>query len=159
MSETSARWLDPAEKAAWLSYRQMTRLLDAQLASDLQADSGLSESDYDVLGTLNDSEVTWCLKDLGARLLWSQSRLSHHIARMAARGLVERLLCPTDGRGTDVAITPAGREAIVVAAPGHVESVRRHFFDHLNAADIKALTGIGEKINEHLRAGLDQTRI
>lgn len=134
----------------------MKRLLDAQLASDLLTDSGLSESDYDVLGTLNDSEVTWCLKDLGARLLWSQSRLSHHIARMAARGLVERLLCPTDGRGTDVAITSAGREAVAAAAPGHVASVRRHFVDHLTAADIKALTRIGERINRHLRAERDQ---
>jgi DNA-binding MarR family transcriptional regulator len=146
------RWLDGPERAAWIGYRQMKRLLDARLASELMAGSGLSESDYDVLSILNDSDAPrWCLKDLGARLKWSPSRLSHHVARMQSRALIERLPCETDARGTDIAITREGREAIVHAAPGHVDSVRRHVIDQLTATDLADLARISRKITAHLR--------
>ncbi|NUR59483.1 MAG: winged helix-turn-helix transcriptional regulator [Catenulispora sp.] len=150
--EEQTHWLDATEQAVWLGYRQMKRLLDARLAAELAADSGLSEPDYDVLSILNDSDTPrWCLKDLSARLLWSPSRLSHHVARMQSRNLVMRLPCDTDARGTDIALTPAGRQAIVAAAPGHVTAVRRHVFDQLTATDLINLTRITRKITAHLR--------
>jgi DNA-binding MarR family transcriptional regulator len=147
------RWLDDSEQAAWTGYRQMTRLLDARLAGELAADSGLSEPDYDVLSLLNDAGAPrWCLKDMSTRLLWSPSRLSHHIARMASRGLVDRLPCETDARGTDVRLTAAGRRAIETAAPGHVDAVRRHVIDQLTATDLADLARITRKITAHLRS-------
>ena len=67
----------------------MRQLLDLQLARDLDRHSGLSEPDYDVLWTLTEREDTrWRIGDLAARLLWSTSRLAHHLGRMGARGLV-----------------------------------------------------------------------
>ncbi|WP_245601605.1 MarR family winged helix-turn-helix transcriptional regulator [Hamadaea tsunoensis] len=147
------RWLDDAEQAAWTGYRQMKRLLDARLAAELTAGFGLSEPDYDVLSLLNDTDATrWCLKDMAVRLHWSPSRLSHHIARMATRGLLDRLPCETDARGTDVAISAAGRRAIELAAPGHVDSVRRHVIDQLTATDLADLARITRKITAHLRS-------
>ncbi len=64
-------------------------------------------------------------------LTWEKSRTSHHLTRMEKRGLVGREQCPDDARGAFVAITPAGREAIEQAAPGHACTVRRLVFDHL----------------------------
>lgn len=140
-------WLDEREARAWYGYRRMSLLLNAQVNKELAAHSGLSEPDYDVLSALTDSaHARIRIGDLAGHMLWSRSRLSHHVARMEARGLVTREGCGDDGRGAVVHLTAAGRGAIQAAAPGHVESVRRHLFDHLTRAEIDALAQITGKI-------------
>ena len=82
----AAGWLSAEEARAWLGYRRMHALLDLQISRDLARDSGLSEADYDVLSTLSESpEQMLRLGDLAAHMLWSKSRLSHHITRMQQR--------------------------------------------------------------------------
>jgi DNA-binding MarR family transcriptional regulator len=145
------RWLDEAEMRAWLGYRRMFLLLNAAVNRDLAADSGLSEPDYDVLSNLSDApDHRGRLSELAARMLWSQSRLSHHISRMEQRGLVAREGHETDGRGSVVVLTKAGQRAIVKAAPQHVESVRGHLIDVLTPAQIQALGDIAETVVGHL---------
>jgi len=145
------RWLDEAEMRAWLGYRRMFLLLNAQVNRDLAQDSGLSEPDYDVLSNLSEAaDHRGRLSELAARMLWSQSRLSHHISRMEQRGLVSREECETDGRGSVVVLTKAGRRAIETAAPQHVESVRRNIIDVLSPAQIEALGDIAETVIEHV---------
>src|SRR4051794_7128509 len=100
------RWLDDEEFRAWYGYRRMRGLLDLRIARDLADDSGLSEPDYDVLSNLTDAEGHRArLSDLAARMLWSKSRLSHHIVRMQRRGLVVKEECADDGRGAVVVLT------------------------------------------------------
>lgn len=144
-------WLDPREARAWYGYRRMALLLNAQVAKELLARSGLSEPDYDVLSALTDSaNASARVGDLAAHMLWSRSRLSHHIARMEVRGLVTRESCVDDGRGAVVHLSDSGRRAIEAAAPGHVESVRRHVFDHLTRTEVDALARITGKIVDGL---------
>jgi DNA-binding MarR family transcriptional regulator len=150
------RWLDPAEDHAWRGYRRMRALLDLQINRDLARDAGLSEPDYDVLSNLSETEGhRWRLSDLAARMLWSKSRLSHHLTRMQQRGLVTREDCPEDGRGAVVVLTQGGLRAIQAAAPDHVASVRRHLIDLLSSDQIAALGDITETVLSHL-ATLDQ---
>ena len=145
------RWLDDAEMRAWLGYRRMFLLLNAAVNRDLARDSGLSEPDYDVLSNLSDAPGHRDrLSELAARMLWSQSRLSHHISRMEQRGLVTRQGHETDGRGSVVVLTQRGLRTIEKAAPQHVESVRHHIIDVLTPAQIKALGDIAEKVVGHL---------
>ncbi|ALG06602.1 MarR family winged helix-turn-helix transcriptional regulator [Kibdelosporangium phytohabitans] len=134
------RWLDETEDRAWRGYRQMFLLLNAQVNRDMAHESGLSEPDYDVLSTLAESKNhRYRLKKLAERMMWSQSRLSHHVTRMQQRGLVTREECADDARGATIVLTKAGRKAIEAAAPLHVESVRRHFFDHLTREQVEVL--------------------
>ena len=150
------RWLDPAEDRAWRGYRRMRALLDLQINRDLARDAGLSEPDYDVLSNLSEIEgYRWRLSDLAARMLWSKSRLSHHLTRMQQRGLVTREDCPEDGRGAVVVLTEGGLRAIQAAAPDHVASVRRHLIDLLSTDQITALGDITQTVLSHL-ATLDQ---
>jgi len=129
----------------------MRTLLTAQLARDLSHDCGLSEPDYTVLSNLSEAEGhRWRLNELSARMLWSKSRLSHHIARMEERGLVTREECATDGRGAFVVLTRQGMRAIERAAPSHVASVRRNLIDLLTPAEIDALAAISQKVVAHL---------
>lgn len=148
---TEPRWLTPAEMRAWLAYRRMRALLDLQITRDLAADSGLSDADYDVLSTVSTPpEHRMRLGELAARIRWSVSRLSHHVSRMEQRGLVVREDCADDGRGATVVLTDAGWAAIQSAAVHHVASVREHFVDLLDPAEIDAFAEIAEKVVAHL---------
>ncbi|WP_067829065.1 MarR family winged helix-turn-helix transcriptional regulator [Actinomadura kijaniata] len=150
------RWLDEAEYRAWLGYRRMRLLLDAQVSRDLAADSGLSMPDYDVLSALSEAPGhRWRLTRLADRMLWSKSRLSRHVARMEQRGLVRREECPDDGRGASIALTDEGLRAIREAAPDHVGSVRRHFIDLLTPEQVAALAGIAGVVLDHLGEPLE----
>jgi DNA-binding MarR family transcriptional regulator len=143
--------LDEVEFRAWIGYRRMRLLLDAQIARDLAHDSGLSNADYDVLSTLSETAShRWRLSALAQRMLWSKSRLSRHVSRMEERGLVVREECAGDGRGADVVLTAAGLRAIKDAAPDHVESVRRHFVDLLDKEELEFLGSIAERVLRQL---------
>ncbi len=145
------RWLDDREERAWRAYRKLQALLPAQLARDLGRDSGLSDPDYDVLSTISEKPGDrWPLRDLAAKMLWSRSRLSHHLARMEQRGLVAREDDPADRRGCMIVLTAHGLRTLERASPLHVASVRRHLMDHLTDADVRALTRIAERVVAHL---------
>ncbi|MER7330320.1 MULTISPECIES: MarR family transcriptional regulator [unclassified Micromonospora] len=150
------RWLDDQEQRAWRGYRRMRRLLDLELARELARDAGLSEPDYDVLSDLSETpDQRLRLSELADRMLWSRSRLSHHLTRMQQRGLVTREECATDGRGAVIALTPEGRRAIEAAAPGHVAAVRRHLIDLLTPDEIAALDALTHRVVDHL-TGVDR---
>jgi len=144
------RGLDEDEQSAWRSYRLMTRQLEAHLARALARDGGLSMPDFEVLSALaDDPERRLCLRDLGEALVWSPSRLSHHLGRMRARGLVRRVAC-REGRGTDVEATEAGVAAVTAAAPAHAAALRAAFVDVISRKDLGTLGRIGETVLENL---------
>jgi DNA-binding MarR family transcriptional regulator len=143
MDET--RWLDEREDRAWRTLQLMQMRVEGELARQLAADSGLSYPDYVVLVALTDrDDGRMRLFELGATLGWEKSRTSHHVGRMAARGLVTKERCGSDRRGSFVVITPQGRREIAAAAPGHVAAVRRMFVDHLTPAQLDAVADIAE---------------
>ena len=147
----SPRWLTAPQERAWRRYRRMRALLDLQIARDLHQDSGLSEADYDVLSTLSERHgECWRARDLAAQLLWSTSRLAHHVGRMEQRGLVARQPSADDGRGALISLTEDGWITLRKAAPPHVASVRRHMIDLLTAEEIAALDTIAGKVITHL---------
>jgi DNA-binding MarR family transcriptional regulator len=149
---TEPKWLTDQEMTAWLGYRRMRLLLDLQLGRELSSQHGLSEPDYDVLSDLSDAgEDGMRLSDLAAHMRWSKSRLSHHITRMQQRGLVDRLECSDDGRGSQLVLTRRGRTAIAHAAPDHVASVRQHFIDLLTPEEIATLAAVTHRVVDHLK--------
>lgn len=150
---SSTEWLDEREAAAWRALQMMQMRLTARLAHDLAAQTGLSYPDYLVLVVLTDrNDGRMRLFELGRQLGWEQSRVSHHIARMVARGLVTREPCTSDRRGAFVTITDEGRDAIRQAAPGHVATVRRAFLDHLTGDELDALGAAATKVLDALTA-------
>ncbi|MBA2311745.1 MAG: winged helix-turn-helix transcriptional regulator [Actinobacteria bacterium] len=145
------RWLDEAETGAWRGYRRMRARLDLQISRDLARDAGLSNADYDVLSNLSETEGHRLrLNDLAAEMLWSSSRLSHHLTRMQKRGLVTRDDDPSDARGAVIVLTKSGWKEIRRAAPLHVESVRRNFIDLLSRSQIETLGDVTGVVVRHL---------
>jgi DNA-binding MarR family transcriptional regulator len=147
MNDTDTPWLSAEQQHTWRTFLAMQSRLTAHLGRQLQADSELSLADYEVLVHLTDvAEGRLRVMELARDLDWEKSRLSHHLARMVKRGLIARKECATDGRGSFIAITPAGRSTIEAAAPRHVETVRRLLFDALDPEQTAALTALSEQI-------------
>ncbi|MDQ6840393.1 MAG: MarR family winged helix-turn-helix transcriptional regulator [Actinomycetota bacterium] len=145
------RWLDPLEARAWRAWLTAGDLMRAQMGRDLWQDSGLSDADYVVLVHLSETPGHRVrMSDLAAALRWSKSRLSHQVARMENRGLVERAECASDARGSFATLTERGMTEIEKAAPHHVDSVRRNFIDLLTAEQLDALSEISEVVIKHL---------
>jgi DNA-binding MarR family transcriptional regulator len=132
----------------------MRTLLDLEIARDLHRDSGLSDTDYDVLSTLSEKPgSSWRARDLAAQLLWSTSRLAHHVGRMEQRGLVAREPSADDARGSLISLTGQGRAVLGQAAPPHVASVRRHLIDLLTDEEVATLDTIAGRVIAQLRPG------
>ncbi|MEU9919693.1 MarR family winged helix-turn-helix transcriptional regulator [Streptomyces sp. NPDC051001] len=145
--EETVRWLTPEEELAWRAFVRLHERLGGGLGRQLQTESNMSTADFGVLVELTDvPEGRQRFLDLAQSLEWEKSRMSHHISRMAKRGLVTREECPEDGRGAFVVITDAGREAIEAAAPRHVEAVRTLFLDHVTPAELRVLADISDRV-------------
>jgi DNA-binding MarR family transcriptional regulator len=152
---TTTRWLAPNEDRAWRGYRRMRALLDLQINRDLAHDAGLSEPDYDVLSNVSEAPGrTMRMNELAARMLWTRTRVSHHVRRMERRGLVTRAACEGDARGAMVVLTEQGWRAIEAAAPDHVRSVRENLIDLLTSEQIEVLGDVAELVIDRL-AGVD----
>lgn len=141
------RWLSDDEQSAWRGLVRMTAALTAGLNRQLSTESGMSLQDYAVLSILSESRDGHCRPyELERELGIEKSRLSHHLARLAERGLVDRHRCPTDQRGWLVTITPAGRRVLQAAAPGHVAAVRAGFIDRLTPAQLRELAAMADAV-------------
>jgi DNA-binding MarR family transcriptional regulator len=125
-------WLDGDQRRAWLAYIRVQLRLAYEMNRQLLADSGMSLPDYDVLTGLSVAEGgRMPVTVLAAQIGWERSRVSHHVRRMSARGLVTCGPSAADGRVTEVTLTARGRQAQEEAATGHVDLVRRLFFGGL----------------------------
>jgi DNA-binding MarR family transcriptional regulator len=127
-------WLEGDEQRAWLAYIRVQLRLAYEMNRQLLADSGMSLPDYDVLTALSVADGgRMQITVLAAQIGWERSRVSHHVRRMSARGLVTCGPSAADRRVTEVTLTDGGRQALAEAAPGHVNLVRRMFFGGLPA--------------------------
>jgi DNA-binding MarR family transcriptional regulator len=137
------RWLDDGEQEAWRAFLAASRVLFDQLDRDLQRDAAMPHAYYMVLAMLSEAPGrTLRMSQLAEITGSSRSRLSHAVARLEERGWVRRQECDTDRRGALAVLTDDGFEVLAAAAPGHVEGVRRHLFDHLSPAQVAQLREI-----------------
>jgi DNA-binding MarR family transcriptional regulator len=142
-------WLTEEQQRIWRSYLAMESRLQAAMHRQLQQDCELSLSDYDVLVALAERGPLR-INELGEALAWEQSRLSHQLRRMRGRSLIARQGSDDDRRGAIVELTDGGRAALELAAPGHVELVRRAMFDGMSEAQLRAFGEVAEAVAERL---------
>lgn len=148
---TDVRWLDEDEQRAWRAFLEATHLLFEQLDRELQRDSGMPHTYYEILVRLSEApDRSMRMSELASRSLSSRSRLSHAVARLEEMGMVTRRACAEDRRGSLAVLTDDGFSALAAAAPGHVEGVRSHLFDRLTPAQVRQLHTISEAIRQPL---------
>ena len=135
-----ANWLDEEEMAAWRSMIEVYQDVIASLNAELVEGHGLTEGDYAVLVTLSeatDERLRMC--DLASSLHLSPSGITRRLDGLVKLGLVAREPSTEDRRVMLAVLTPVGHGALDRAAPDHVDSVRRHFLDHLSRTQIRNL--------------------
>jgi len=143
----STRWLDEDEQAAWVRLAAVVELLPGVLEAQLRRDADLTHFEYWVLAMLSEAPGrTLRMTALASRTSATLSRLSHVVARLEGRGLVDRVPCPEDRRATDARLTEAGWDLVVASAPGHLETVRNYVVDALTPRQITQLTAIAGAI-------------
>ena len=145
------RWLSASEQEAWRAWIAARILLDDRLNRVLVERHGMTLADYELLVRLSEAPCRRLrMSDLAQMTLASRSRLSHHVDRLTHAGLVERAQCAEDRRGSFAVLTEAGWQALVAAAPDHVQSVREYFLDALEPNDFLALGSACQRIADHL---------
>jgi DNA-binding MarR family transcriptional regulator len=143
--------LDDHEQRTWRAFLAANRLLMERLDRQLQRDSGIPHTYYEILVRL--SEVpgrALRMSQLADSSMSSRSRLSHAVARLEEAGWVRRRECPTDRRGALAELTDEGLAALQAAAVGHVEAVRSSVFDPLTPEQVTQLREISETLVEAL---------
>jgi DNA-binding MarR family transcriptional regulator len=126
------QWLTDDEQRAWRAYLESTKLVFDLIDRQLQRDADMPHAYWEILVRLSEAEHEQLrMSELADVTRSSRSRLSHAIARLEQRGWVARENCSTDRRGQFAVLTAEGRQAIVDAAPGHVETVRAVLVDRL----------------------------
>jgi DNA-binding MarR family transcriptional regulator len=145
----------------WRDFVETGDRIRSLLAARLQSESGLSTGDYAVLLALSEAEGKRLRSsDLASVILWERSRLSHHLGRMDARGLVVREPCATDNRGSEVVLTPDGASQFRRASASHLRAVQELFVEAFatddggaaNGADLAAVELVTEALREHLES-------
>jgi DNA-binding MarR family transcriptional regulator len=135
--------LNASQQRTWLNYMQVYHRLEYEMNRQLLADCGLSLSDYTVMNALSQSPGRRRrLTALATTIGWERSRLSHHLQRMANRGLIDRVRSQTDGRAIDVMLTAAGWDTLRAAAPLHAARVRTLFFSDIDSRQEAQLADI-----------------
>jgi len=146
------KWLTPAEMDAWRTYIETYADLVAAIERDLDAHD-LTLGDYQVLVYLSEVDShSMRMCDLADRLQLSPSGLTRRLDGLVKAGLVTRVPSTDDRRVMRAQLTEAGFAALRAAAPDHVDSVRRHIFDHLDDQQVAAMASIFTAISAGLES-------
>ena len=150
------RWLSDEEQQVWRAFLGANKLVFEQLDRELQRDAGIPHAYYEILVRLSVApERALRMSALADRSQSSRSRLSHAVSRLEENGWVVRRSCADDKRGQVAHLTDEGFAALAAAAPGHVESVRKHVFDPLTAEQQAQLRTISTALLDALLADPD----
>jgi DNA-binding MarR family transcriptional regulator len=137
---TEVRWLTAEQQEHWRAFLVGTARLNDALGRQLEHDSDLSLSEYEVLVRLSEApQHTLRMSLLADELAHSRSRVTHTVRRLEASGMVRRQACAGDGRGVNCTMTSEGYARLEAAAPGHVRAVRSHLVDVLSDDQLRAL--------------------
>ena len=132
---------------AWRTFLQAHAAVLRRLEAELEAETNLSLSDFDVLVQLALAEGgTLRMSELAERVVISRSGMTRRIDRLEAGGFVERQACASDLRGAMAHLTEAGLARLVAVRPIHMRGVGEYFLDKLESDDLDCLQRVLSKV-------------
>src|ERR1700683_4136111 len=130
--------LSPTEEELWRAVMRIVKVIPRHLDSDLIRGAGLTASDYTTIMHLSEAPNRELrMADLATATDLSASRMTRLVGDLPTRGLVTKTASSADARGNVARLTPRGMAKLKSAWPVHLESVRRRFFNHLEAAAVE----------------------
>jgi DNA-binding MarR family transcriptional regulator len=142
-----ARRPDPERLAVWQSFTEAHARVTTKLARELDDETDLPLTWFEVLGQLIDANGRLRMQELAQRTVMNKSSLTRVVDRLEDEGFVEREACADDGRGQFAVLTREGRAAYRSAQPSHLHAVQREFAQHLTDSDVVALQRVLAKLN------------
>jgi len=151
------RWLTADQLAAWRGFMKLLHRLPAALEWQLQRDSQLSFTEYNVLAALSDQPgYRMRMGELAVMASSELSRLSHMVSRLEKRGFVRREPDPRNRRYMHAILTEAGYAYLAEAAPGHVRRVLDLFIDVLAPDELQTLHQCSDKVIARIDSAEEQ---
>jgi DNA-binding MarR family transcriptional regulator len=115
------------------------RVVD-HLAREMAEENQLPLAWYEVLLYLREAdEGRLRMHELADSLLLSRSAATRFVDRMEDAGLVDRVVCASDRRGTFVEMTETGRAVFAAAAPIHLRGIAAHFARYVSSEEADVL--------------------
>ncbi len=135
---------------AWEAlFRAQSTVMRELTAADVW--EGVSPSEYDVLYTLSKAPDALRITELTGDMLLTQGGISRLVARLEARGLVERVADPDDGRASRIRLTAAGVDAQRRVGLRHGAHVAQLMTSAFSVEQLTQLQALCETLTESTR--------
>jgi DNA-binding MarR family transcriptional regulator len=146
------RYADPRITAMGLLAETVAGL-HGRFASQL-ASHALSPAEFEVLLRLGRTPgASLRMSDLAAQTQLTTSGITRVVDRLERDGLVERIACPTDRRGSFAQLTRAGIDRLDAVLPGHLELIETWLTGRYTAAQLDTLLDLLRIVRDAVRPG------
>ena len=144
--------LTEAEERAWQALLHAHHDVTDRLEAELHQEHGLSMGEYDVLVRLaRAADRALRMSEVAERVLLSPSGLTRLVDRLEAKGLVQRVADPDDGRALRASLTQRGLRTVRRAAITHLRGIRRHFTARMSDRQLRDVaSGLESVTGPHL---------
>ncbi len=134
---------------------RLAEILDQRLRP-VFAQADLGNGDFDILASLRRSGPPYRLSpsELAQTTMVTSGAVTKRVDRLVERGLVERTVSETDGRGRVIALTPAGLELQARLHPQHLAN-ENDLLGALAPAERRQLGGLLAKVLVDLEGPAD----
>src|SRR5213596_1794868 len=115
---------DESELRTWIRFLAAHSAMTRELEAQLMGAHGLTLSDYDVLVQI--ARAPKCQMrniELAKAVVLTRSGVTRLVDGLERDGLVARVSCPSDKRGTLITLTDAGIQKLREAAGTHLDGV------------------------------------
>src|SRR6202142_4334274 len=132
--------LSATEEALWRAVMRIVKVIPRHLDSDLARGAGLTASEYTTIMHLSEAPNRELrMADLAAATDLSASRMTRLVDDLQSRELVTKTASSSDRKGNVARLTPRGMATLRAAWRVHLASVRRRFFDSMDAAAVEGV--------------------
>lgn len=139
--------LSAAQLAAWTRLLHAHSALTRALERQLKDEHGLTLSDYDVLVQLAQAPGRRLRPAELARVVrLTRSGVTRLVQGLEHAGLVERVACPEDQRGSLVRLTAHGRAVLRHASRTHLDGVRELFGERFDETELRTLAQLLDRV-------------
>jgi len=131
------------EIRTWIRFLATHSAITRELEARLMGAHGLTLSDYDVLVQLARAPERKLRNiDLAKAVVLTRSGVTRLVDGLEKDGLVARSSCPSDKRGSFVALTDAGVDRLRAAASTQLEGVRELFVERLGQEGVERMDAL-----------------
>lgn len=137
---------------AWTDFVLSYNRLMGVLEGEMQAQVGMTLSQYDVLLRLAETtEGRMKMSELADAIVYSTGGLTRLFERMRQAGLVRREPSAVDRRVIYAVLTDHGLERLRAASAVHLDGVRRHFSTYLADDEVDTVATFLGRLHDSVR--------